>query len=278
MFDAHCHFHRLPDPWQALFQARAAGVTGFALAGTDPASWEAEAALAQEHPDVVFSIGLHPWWVAGVDDEAVDHGLAELDRRLAEGWPDPAGGDAVRPWAVGEIGLDRTDRVPPEARPRVERAFRAQLELARAHALPVVLHIVRHTGRALELLEAHGEGWRGLVHGMSGSAEVVRRYQRLGLHLSFGPLIHAPHAHRAHEALRATKRSRLLVETDAGGGSPPEAGRPFALAEVLETVAALRDRPLERMVRHTTANGRRLVGLGENPPQLAHGSGGGSGS
>lgn len=265
MFDAHCHLHRVPDPWQALFQARAAGVRGFALAGTDPASWEAEAALARHHDDVVFSIGLHPWWVAEASDEAVDHGLSELARRLEQGWPDPQGGPSVRPWAVGEIGLDRTRRVPPEALPRVERAFRAQLELARAHELPVVLHVVRHAGRALELLEARGGRWRGLVHNMTGAAQVVRRYQRLGLHLSFGPLLHRADARRAHEALRTTKRSRLLVETDSGGGEPPEAGEPFALAEVLQTVGQLRDRPTEQLARHTAANGRRLVGLAVDP-------------
>ena len=83
MFDSHCHLHdsRIADPAPLLTRARAAGVSGFLLAGVEPDGWEAERRITAAHPDVSMALGVHPQLVAEVDD--ADPLVAQLDAALA---------------------------------------------------------------------------------------------------------------------------------------------------------------------------------------------------
>ncbi len=263
MIDVHCHYHLAEEPHLTLFQARAAGVDGFGLGGTDPEGWERQVEVASEHPDVVFSIGLHPWWVAGASQEELDAALEKLAWRLDVGWKHPISGTRHRPWAVGEIGIDRSGRTPKDSHHRQHEAFVAQLSLARAHELPVVIHEVRAPQQVQDALRASGDRIRGFVHGFSGSSQVAQRYMSLGLHLSFGPLIKNPKAAKARGSVRAVRRSRLLVETDRDGQPhrPGSTWDPFELSEVLDELCTIRRRPRDTIEPHVADSAHALLGI-----------------
>lgn len=255
MFDSHCHLHdaRVEDVGGTLARARAAGVRGFLLAGVDPDGWRVQDALRRAHADLWVAYGVHPQRIHEVSDAEAAGLVAALDGALAD-----------RPHAIGEIGLDGLGERAGSLE-RQARAFRAQLAVARAHELPVVLHVLKAHGRALALLRADGlPGRGGVVHGYSGSAEQVAEYVALGLCVSFAGPVGRPNARRLRAAARAVPRERLLVETDAPFQTPP-ARRPAPCepAFLVENVAALAqirgERP-EDVAAYTEENARRLFG------------------
>src|SRR5512142_1391355 len=92
--------------------------------GTDGASCRAALAAAEDFPQVYVAIGRHPNSATGFDDAD----LAEL-RALA------AHEKCV---AIGETGLDYYRDYAPHA--NQQRAFEAQIELARETGKPLVIH------------------------------------------------------------------------------------------------------------------------------------------
>lgn len=244
--DAHCHLEdpRL-DAADALARAREAGVTGAILAGFGPERWPAQAALARSSPGLWTCHGLHPWrLVQGGEPARLLDELADfLDRA------DPA------PVGLGELGLDRSPRMPPDSWPVQVEVFRAQLALARERDLPVVLHLVRADGAAWDLLRRDGlPRAGGMIHGFSGSVEMARNWLALGLHLSFGRLLG-----RAGRAVVEVPGERLLVETDAPDGAPEG---PSALPRLARPLAALRGEEAGTLLARSEKNLRRLFRLG----------------
>lgn len=266
--DGHCHLDLLPPAEipAVLARARAAGVAQLILAGVDPAGWEAQRGLAAAHSGLFRTAGLHPWAAvaraAGVsaDTSPLDADLEALTSTLMQ---------APRPVAIGELGLDHL-RTPMAGRVVEEAAFRAQLALARALDLPVVLHVVQAHGRALEILRADGLPRRGgVVHGFSGSAEVALAYVRLGLHVGIGFVVHRTHAKKVKAAVAALPLGRIILETDAPAEAPPGAegaSEPAHLVGIAEAVAALRGAQAEALLDASSENARALYQL----PRSSH--------
>jgi TatD DNase family protein len=262
MFDSHCHLHddRIGvKAEELLVRARAAGVTGFLLAGVSPDGWAIEEELVRAHPDVYAAYGVHPQLIDELDDDGrADQLVAQLARVL----DDPA---RARPVAIGEIGLDGLG--PRKATlERQERAFRAQLAEARARDLPVVLHILHAQGRALEILRDDGlPRAGGILHSYSGSADLVRPYVALGLSFSFAGPVTYTNAPRIAAAARVVPRERLLVETDAPFQTPeslrPAENEPAFLVAIVRALAQIRGESAEALGIYTGENARRLLKL-----------------
>lgn len=259
MFDAHCHLD-LPvfegGPAAAIARALDAGVEGFVVAGVDQEGWRRQRTLASEHPSISVAYGLHPWSVAALSDASLGLELDALNTALDEG-------EGVWPVALGELGLDRGRRVAPESYPRQKRAFRLQLAMARERDLPVILHVVKAHGAALDIARADGlPRSGGMVHGFNGSAEVAQEWVRLGLHISFSASILRPNAKRVQAAARTVRSSWLLCETDAPDqGVGLEAGavnEPARLPQVIEGLARLRGVAPEEIARTSALNARKL--------------------
>lgn len=262
LIDAHCHLDdaRFESDFDAMMlRARAAGVDGFVLAGVDPQGWRAQEALARRHPRMWFTVGVHPQVVAPSSDEEVEAMLAALAARLSSR-------DGVQPVAIGETGLDRSPRHGADTYARQERAFRAQLRLARRHELPVVLHVLHAHERALAILREEGLPRRaGMLHSYSGPAELVPAYAELGLHFSLAGPITYPKARKPVLAARAIPAELLLIETDAPDQAPsphrPARNEPAYLFAVAAAVAQARGVSTEVVARSTRENTARLFGL-----------------
>lgn len=229
--DAHCHLAdaRL-DPVRDSLLTRAAdcGITHFLQGGVDPADWARQRRL--NHSGVWRAFGLHPWFVAENTEQTCTDAFDHLRDQLA---------DAV---ALGELGLDYGPRCETASRARQGHFFRAQLELAHTTGKPLVLHVVRAHGEALQLLRTVAPRWRGLVHAFSGSREVAADYIRLGLCVSLGPALLRPGFRKVKEAVSHIPRDHLVVESDAPDGPPLEEGRAFneptVILRVAEVIAA----------------------------------------
>lgn len=241
VIDSHAHLSMFEPAERAgvLARAAAAGVTTVLVPATGPEDLAVVAELPAEHPGVVVAaLGVHPHEARRLDDA----GKRVLERRLA-------GAGVV---AVGEIGLDYHYDLSPREEQR--RVLRWQLELARAHDLPVVLHHREAWEDFLAVLDAV-PGVRGVAHsfteGAAGVAEMVRR----GLHVGISGMVTFPRAENIREAARAVPAGRLLVETDSPYLAPvPHRGKrnePAFVRLVAERVAAERGADAGAIERET---------------------------
>jgi TatD DNase family protein len=176
---------------QALEVARTTvdGATGGGATGADPGS-----------PRAWATIGLHPHEASeGVDDVA-----ALLERELAVD-------DVVV--AVGECGLDYYYEHSPRAAQR--DAFAAQIALAHAHDLALVIHARDAWDDVFDVLESEGVPPRTVLHCFTGGPDEVDRCLRAGMYVSFSGIITFKNASDVRAAAERCPLDRLLVETDS---------------------------------------------------------------
>ena len=252
--DSHCHLDDSQfdqDREAVIDRALAAGVEHILAigAGGGPPDLEAGIRLADAHPAIFATVGVHPHDAAKASEETY--------RQLNELFSHP------KVLAVGEIGLDyHYDFSPRE----VQRAvFIEQMRIARDARKPIVIHTREAWEDTVELLGRYWEpsGLGGIMHCFTGSAVEAQQVLAMGFCLSFAGIITFPKALQVQEAARQAPLDRLLVETDAPYLAPaPNRGKRNEPAFVLETtrrLAALRKMPVEELAAATTENFKRLL-------------------
>jgi TatD DNase family protein len=161
--------------------------------------------------------------------------------------------------AVGECGLDFFRM--RSSRPDQERALRAQVRLAKAHDLPLVIHVRDAWPEILRVLD-EGSAQRVVLHCFSGDAEIATRCAEHGWFLSFAGNVTYPKNEHLREAAAAVPLDRVLVETDSPFLAPQRLrGRdnaPSNVVDVIEAIALARDEPVE-IVREITAGNARTA-------------------
>lgn len=210
--DSHAHLDApefAADRAQVHGQTRLAAVAHCFIPAVERANWEAVRALAHAQGDS-YGLGIHPLYVPQADPAD----LQALDAALSAYHADP------RLVAVGEIGLDFfvPDLCSPAMREKQEFFYRAQLELARKHDLPVVLHVRRSADRLLKYLRAVGQGgyrWRGIAHAFNGSDAQAHHFVDLGFKLGFGGAVTFERALQLRSLAQSLPLQSLVLETDA---------------------------------------------------------------
>jgi TatD DNase family protein len=249
VIDSHAHLE-LADPPDADLVAAAveAGVERIVTIGIDGASCRAALQAAQDFPQVYAAIGRHPNSATGFDDED----LAELAALAAH----------PRCVAIGETGLDYYRDGAPRA--DQERAFRAQIGLARELGKPLVIHTRAAEEDTLAVLEAETEGLRVILHCFSMPEWIERCVGHENWWISFAGNVTYPSAARLREAALRVPASRLLVETDAPFLAPQAVrGRPNQPAYVVHTARALaveRRVPYEALEEAVAASAEAVFG------------------
>jgi TatD DNase family protein len=204
VIDSHTHLDSCEPPNAELVAtARAAGVTRMLTVGMDEESNRSALAAAEEFDEVWAALGRHPNAAGGFDDAALED-LARL---------------ATHPCcaAIGETGLDFfRDRA---SRADQERAFRAQIELARELDKPLVIHSRAAEDDTIATLAAHADGVTVLLHCFSMPDRVDECAQH-GWWFSFAGNVTYPKAQDLAAAVERVPEGRLLVETDAPYLSP----------------------------------------------------------
>lgn len=199
--DSHCHVPYegtgtdAAEITEVIEQARRAGVTRLIDVGTDAGQSAVAIAVARAHDGVWATVGLHP-------HDAVD-GVDSIVHLLGE----------AKVVAVGECGLDyHYDHSP---RPVQREAFAAQVALAKAHDLALVIHTREAWDDTFSILQAEGVPDRTVFHCFTGGAGEARKALDLGTHLSFSGIVTFKGADDVRAAAALCPLDRLLVETDA---------------------------------------------------------------
>ena len=264
----------------AVARAGEAGVHRLVDVGYDVPSSVAAVAAAEEHPEVVAAVAIHPTDAAQLGD-GLDEALRGIEALL---------GTSERIRGVGETGLDFHWIEDADGRARQRDAFAAHIGWAKAHDLALVIHDRDAHAEILDVLAAEGWPDRVQMHCFSGDADHARACLAHGAWLSFPGTVTFKANEALREAARITPRDRILAETDAPYLTPvPVRGRPnasYLLPHTVRFLADLRDEDVDDLAGVLDANATALFGdwgrdafpggrspriLGDLPPGNAHG-------
>jgi TatD DNase family protein len=229
LIDSHCHLD-FPDFTQEIeavvARAGAAGVERLITISTRVAHGDRLVALAERFPQVYFTIGTHPHQAA----EEAETDVAAIKAFAAH--PKCVG--------IGEAGLDyHYNYAPPDVAAKV---FRAQIGLARALELPLVIHARdADDDMAAILREEMGKGaFAAVLHCFTSSRALAETGLELGLYISFSGVLTFKNSQNLRDIARDAPLDRLLVETDAPFLAPaPHRGKRNEPSFVTETARVL---------------------------------------
>ncbi len=159
--------------------------------------------------NIYIALGLHPFYI----EQHSEAHLEDMVKMIAKD----------RPIAIGEIGLDTFTAAMkvPEVFAKQQRFFKAQLDIAVLHQLPVMLHIRKAHAETLAILKAHdydAHKLGGIAHSFSGGVQEAKAFVKLGFKLGVTGQITNPNAKKLRLAVQAAVEEYgiecLVVETD----------------------------------------------------------------
>lgn len=247
MIDSHTHLHVCkPDDTELVAAAVDAGVKRMLTVGTNGATCREALRAAERFPQVFAAIGRHPNEASGFDDAD----LAELTA-LAE---------HPRCVAIGETGLDDYRDYAPRA--DQERAFAAQIELARSTRKPLVIHTRAADDDTIATLREQGAGVDVILHCFSMPDRLDECVEQ-GWWISFAGNVTYPRAADLADAAERAPAERLLVETDAPYLTPQvvrkERNQPAYVVHTARFVAQRRGVSYEELEQLVERNAAALL-------------------
>jgi TatD DNase family protein len=251
LIDTHCHIDVEDfdsDRDDVIERARTAGVCGIVVPAIHAAGWPSLLALCAGAPDLYPALGLHPMYLA----QHRDADVTSMEQAIIH----------ARPVAVGEIGLDYFVRELD--RERQQCLLEAQLAVAAAAGLPVLLHVRKaHDQALLTLAQIRVSG--GIAHAFSGSLQQAYRYIELGFKLGFGGMLTFERSSKLRALAKALPLEAIVLETDAPdltvAAHRGERNSPEYLPDVLAALAEVRQEDPAVVAAQTTRNARELLRL-----------------
>ncbi len=223
------------------------GIDGVLIAGITQDKWRFIRQLAALKKNVYSAIGLHPSFLE-------QHSKKNLhDLELAVG---------VKPlWAIGEIGLDYYEsNVNRKAQIDL---FSAQIQIAKAAKLPVILHVRKAHEDVLIYLKALNFHEGGIVHAFNGSLQQGMRYIEMGFKLSFGGAMTYPNAVRLRKLAEELPLDSIVLETNSPDMKPYNSKKayntPLHLFDVYNELCKIRPESSSDIARITCQNSKTVL-------------------
>ena len=250
IFDTHAHYDddAFDEDRDELLSGMAAkNVEYIVNVGASIESSKRSIALAEKYPFIYAAVGVHPDEVGELDDEKFE--------KLRE-WTTH---EKVK--AVGEIGLDYYwDK---EKHDLQKHWFMRQMELAKESNLPMIVHSREAAKDTLDMIiAAKPLDLSGIIHCYSYSVEQAREYLNMGYYIGIGGVLTFKNAKKLKEVAEYAPLSRIVLETDCPYLAPvPYRGKrndSSKLSYVVEELAAIKQMPVEEVLRITNENGKKL--------------------
>ena len=252
LIDSHCHldFNAFDhDREQVLDHCKALGLTHIIVPGVTRDSWPALMNHCAQHEMMRPALGLHPMFMQSHQDSDLD----ALEQAI----------ENHRPVAIGEIGLDFfLNGHDKEAQTAL---FEAQIQLAIAFELPVILHVRKAHDEVLKVLRQARGLKGGIVHAFNGSMQQAEFYMQQGFLFGVGGAVTYPRAQKLQRLFCDLPLTSIVLETDAPdmplAGHQGERNSPEMIPQVLEKLTELRDESAELIAETTSNNCRKLLEL-----------------
>ena len=199
-------------------------------------------ALAEKYPHIYAAVGYHPCSVTG------DINIDAIEKMLSH----------QKVVAIGEIGLDyywdKTFVAEQKA------AFRLQLELARRHNIPVIIHDRDAHADTMEIIREFKP--KGVFHCFSGSVETARELVKMGMYIGIGGVLTFKNSRKLKEVAADIPLDYILLETDAPYLSPEpmrgKANNSSLIIYVAEVLAEIKGISVEEVLKTTKQSAENL--------------------
>lgn len=255
-FDTHAHIdgkEYAEDREQVLDRARKAGLTHIVCIGASDGMDANYTTLdvANAHPEVYATVGVHPHHANIVDDAC----LAEVERMAV---------DNPKVVAIGETGLDyHYDYSPRDVQRDVFEKF---MGLARKLDMPVIIHTREAEAETAQIIAGPAaDGLVGVLHSFTGDAALAKVAIDRGWYVSFSGILTFRNADTLRAIAQDLPPDKVMVETDCPYLTPtPHRGtrnEPCHVVHVADRLAELWDRPAEEVRRMTGENAARFYGI-----------------
>jgi TatD DNase family protein len=201
VIDAHIHLDDKrfdKDRDDLIKQAQEAGIKQFITPAVTASGFSKLLNLTSQYPCIIPSYGLHPYFINQHKKDDIKY----LDSWLT----------AKPSCAVGECGLDFF--LKDLDKDLQHYFFEAQIDLAKKHQLPLILH-ARGSVDAVFLALKNANYFNAMIHSYNGSIQQTKHMIDQGLKFSFGGAICNPNAHKLHKLIKYCPLDSLMFETDA---------------------------------------------------------------
>ncbi|MBQ0770175.1 MAG: TatD family hydrolase [Bizionia sp.] len=251
--DTHTHLYSeaFDDDRDEMMQRTLdANVTRLFIPAIDSTYTAAMLQLEKEYPEHVFLMsGLHPTHVK----ENYKEELAHVEEML----------ESHKFYAVGEIGIDLYwDKETLEIQ---KEAFKHQIQLAKKHRLPIVIHCREAFDDVFEVLEEEkSDDLFGIFHCFTGTVEHAQLALSYNMKLGIGGVATFKNG-KIDQFLNTIDLKHIVLETD----SPYLAPHPFRgkrnessyIVKVLEKLSEIYNISQEDIAAITTANSKAVFGI-----------------
>ena len=254
LFDTHCHLmsstYRNLDVQEIIDEAGVSGVSKMCTVGYDLPTSKQALDIARRFSNVYAAVGIHP-------NEVVKHHQGDLLtlKNLTH---------ANRVVAIGEIGLDYFHHTTN--RKQQKEWFIAQLKLAKAFRLPVLIHCRDAYDDCLAILKEH-DVRHGIMHCFLGTPAEAQAFIKQGFYISFSGVATFTNAKKLQATISTVPISKIVLETDAPYLAPvPYRGRinfPKYLPYVGKRVAAIKNINYEELVQITSFNANKVLNISD---------------
>ncbi len=258
LVDSHCHLNYKglrEDQAGVIERARAAGVGTMLGISTRAGEWDEVVALADAHPDIWATIGIHP-------HEADAHPEVDATRLIdAAAHPKVIG--------IGETGLDYF--YDHSDRDRQRTSFRAHIAAARTTGLPLIVHTrdAEEDTAAILRDEMAAGAFPGVIHCFTASAAFAEQALALGFYISLSGILTFKNARDLQAVAATLPEHRILIETDSPFLAPvPMRGKvcePAYVAHTAAVLAGLRGVDVATIAAQTADNFFRLFSKATRP-------------
>lgn len=251
--DTHTHLYSeafKEDRPQMMQRAFDAGIDRFFVPAIDSNHTEEMYALEKEYPENVFlMMGLHPTSVKENYEEELAHVEDQFKKRKF--------------FAVGEIGIDLYwDTSTLEIQ---KITFKRQIQLAKKHKLPIVIHCRNAFDEIFEVLETEkGTDLFGVFHCFTGTLEQAQKAISYNMKLGIGGVVTFKNG-KIDTFLDQIPLEHIVLETD----SPYLAPVPFRgkrnessyLIYISKKIAEIYNISEKELAQRTTENSRSVFGI-----------------
>jgi TatD DNase family protein len=251
--DTHTHLYSdafAEDRPQMMQRAFNLGINRFFIPAIDSSYTEAMYALQKEYPTNVFLMtGLHPTSVKENFEAELAHVEEQFKKRNF--------------YAVGEIGIDLYwDKATLEIQ---KTAFKTQIQMAKKHKLPIVIHCRDAFDEIFEVLETEkSDALFGIFHCFTGTFEQAEKAISFNMKLGIGGVVTFKNG-KIDTFLNQIPLKHIVLETD----SPYLAPAPFRgkrnessyLALVCKKLSEIYNVTEEEIAKITTENSKAVFGI-----------------
>ena len=246
LIDTHTHLYSETfdeDRDTMIQRALACGVTDFFIPAIDSTYTERMFALEKKYPNRMHLMtGVHPTHVKENYKEELNHVASLLRQRSF--------------CALGEIGIDLYwDKTFLKEQ---QEAFDLQIQWAKEHKLPFVIHCRDAFDEVFEVLDGHdSKDLRGIFHCFTGTLDQAKQALSYNLKLGIGGVVTFKNG-KIDQFLNQIPLSEIVLETDAPYLAPvPFRGKrneSSYIQEVASKVAEVYNLPFAEIASITSKN------------------------